>query len=304
MDQSLSQPIDGPRARIATLDILRGIAILGILFMNINVMGGPISVAHSSQPNLIGWTTPDQLAWALREVLASGTARCLLQMLFGAGMMILTDRLADGTARWNTVTRYYWRNIVLAAFGLIHVWLLLWPGDVLHIYAASALLAFPLRRLHPRWLILLGLSFAAYSAVMSGIGMTKAIRNNAAVAEALRHQSQGLALTAAEKKEIASLEEWHDEMKQVRVKAAEEITLRRSGLAGWAKVMIGEWVGRYSRWRSVLGMYWESLSVILIGAALFKLGIIQGTRSRRFYLRMMIAGYAVGLPIRLIGMMR
>lgn len=78
---------DGAR-RLANLDILRGIAILGILFMNINAMGASALTARWAP--VIGWTAINQAAWFARQILADGTARCMLELLFGAGMVILT----------------------------------------------------------------------------------------------------------------------------------------------------------------------------------------------------------------------
>lgn len=208
--------------------------------------------------------------------------------------------MATGSSRWSAVRRYYWRQLVLLAFGLVHVWVLLWPGDVLHVYAAWALIAFPLRRLKPRWLVLLGLSFATYYAIISGTAMSNAIHGNAVVAVARQHQAQGGALTAEEKKEIKNLEDWHRQHASARTSTAKELTTRGREFRGWASAMTGEWVSRYTRWRTIFAMYWESISTILIGAALFKQEIIQGARSRDFYLGMTIAGYAVGLPIRMI----
>ncbi len=110
----VDEPDGAPR--IAVLDILRGVAILGILFMNVNDMGA--SFRAGGDVRHFGWTPIDQTVWWLREVFANGTARCLLEMLFGAGMVILTSRAVDAAGRWEVMRRYYWRNIVLVAFGL------------------------------------------------------------------------------------------------------------------------------------------------------------------------------------------
>ncbi|WP_447412958.1 hypothetical protein, partial [Clostridium perfringens] len=48
-----------------------------------------------------------------------------------------------------------------------------------------------------------------------------------------------------------------------------------------------------------LGAIWEAASVMLIGAALFKLGILQGRRTRRFYLALTAVGWGVGGGLRL-----
>ena len=92
-----NEPDGAPR--IGSLDILRGIAILGILFMNINDMGASLWASFGDFRQL-GWTGADQAAWWMREVIANGTARCMLEMLFGVGMVILTDRAAASMGRW------------------------------------------------------------------------------------------------------------------------------------------------------------------------------------------------------------
>ena len=134
-----AEPDGAPR--IAVLDILRGIAILGILFMNINDMGGSLYASFDDIRHF-GWTTQDQIAWWLREVIANGTARCMLEMLFGAGMVILTDRAAQLAGTRVVMKRYYARNLLLFAFGVVHILVLLWPGDILHTYGLAALIAF------------------------------------------------------------------------------------------------------------------------------------------------------------------
>ncbi len=290
--------------RIATLDSLRGIAILGILFMNINSMGGTMAASHGPRPDLIGWTPFDQLFWWLRQVFATGTARALLEMLFGAGMVILTGRLADRVGRWRMIGRYYWRNVVLFGFGMVHVFVLLWPGDVLHTYALAALIVFPLRRL-PVWvLIVLGLSFATWSAARELPNMRTAVRENVLVASAKVHRAQGIAPTRDEKKAIAGLEMWHGFVaKTVRDNAA-ELRARSRGFDAWRGAMIGEYVRRASRPMTVMNVLWEAASVMLIGAALFRLGILQGLRSAAFYRRMAIGWYAIGLSIRVIAAWR
>ncbi|WP_339428539.1 DUF418 domain-containing protein, partial [Pseudomonas sp. RA_105y_Pfl1_P41] len=131
-----AEPDGAPR--IAVLDILSGVAILCILFMNINDMGQSIYASFDDIRHL-GWSQTDRIAWWLSEVFAYGTARCMLEMLFGAGMVILTDRVADKASGWVVMRRYYVRNLILFAFGLVHVFILLWPGDILHTYGLAAL---------------------------------------------------------------------------------------------------------------------------------------------------------------------
>ncbi len=286
--------------RIATLDILRGIAILGILFMNINSMGGTMAASHGPRPDLIGWTPLDQVFWWLRQVFATGTARALLEMLFGAGMVILTGRLADRIGRWRMIGRYYWRNVVLFGFGMVHVFVLLWPGDVLHSYALAALIVFPLRRLPVGWLIVLGLSFATWSTANELPKMLRAVQENVLVASAGLHHAQGIAPTTDEKKALAGLGSWHGFVAKTVSDRAAELRARTGGYTEWRGVMIGEYVRRASRPTTVLTVLWEAGSVMLIGAALFRLGILQGARDIAFYRRMTIGWYAIGLGMRVM----
>src|SRR3546814_13192814 len=74
--------------------MLRGIALLGILFINIPYMAAPVA-QFSADVRAIGWTLPDRIAWSVNYLVWSGTMRCVLQFLFGAGMMILTARAME-----------------------------------------------------------------------------------------------------------------------------------------------------------------------------------------------------------------
>ncbi|RYY24757.1 MAG: DUF418 domain-containing protein [Sphingomonadales bacterium] len=289
--------------RIAVLDILRGLAILGILFMNINDMGA--SFRAGSDIRHFGWTAIDQQAWWLREVFANGTARCLLEMLFGAGMVILTERAARTADKWTVFRRYYVRNLVLLGFGLAHMFLLLWGGDILHTYAVAALVVFWARNWRPRWLISLGLVMAMLQLVGGGYfgyysGMQRAEKVAAAQAKVTAHQT----LSADETKLLA-------EVKENQAKRAKRDAERKAELAKEdhdRSTTTAAWVGEQTRMSAerLLGFgelfaIWESASLMLIGAALFKLGIIQGRRSWLYYLGFTVLTYAIGGTARVIG---
>ncbi|MEG8027939.1 hypothetical protein [Sphingomonas aerolata] len=191
-----AEPDGAPR--IAVLDILRGIAILGILFMNINDMGGSLYASFDDIRHF-GWTTQDQIAWWLREVIANGTARCMLEMLFGAGMVILTDRAAELAGTRVVMKRYYARNLLLFAFGVVHILVLLWPGDILHTYGLAALIAFLFRGLRPRLLLTIGLSAAALQFAGGTYGYVSTTQTQAQVAAIQSAQRAGRPVTAADR---------------------------------------------------------------------------------------------------------
>ena len=293
--QVTTEPDGAPR--LASLDILRGVAILGILFMNIEAMGGPLNAFFLQDPRPLGWTGADQIAWWLKDVLAEGTARCLLEMLFGAGMVILTDRAATRMGEWRVVRAYAWRNLVLVLFGLAHVFLLLWPGDILHTYGLAALLVVGLRRLRPRLLLTIGLVLAVGQMVGAGSATIGGAMERQAVT-ALRAKP---APTATDRQRIAAFDKGEAAERKDRAEAlarvATEDADRRGSGRTWVRSLWTGFLWVEGQFLEVL-FVWEAASTMLIGAALFKWGVLQGARSRRFYLRMTAIGYAIGLPLR------
>jgi len=296
-----AEPDGAPR--IAVLDILRGIAILAILFMNINDMGGSLWASFGDIRHL-GWTRADRIAWWLREVVANGTARCMLEMLFGAGMVILTDRAAQAAGARVVMKRYYARNLLLFAFGLVHIFILLWPGDILHTYGLAALVAFLFRRLRPRLLLTIGLVAAVMQLAGGGYGYVRATQVRAQVASIEAARAAGRPVTAADRAVLATAAT--RAAKRAKTKAEDaaktvaEDKARTGSFASWAAF---QWsvVVYFETHGFELLFVWEAASVMLIGAALYRLGILQGARSHAFYVRMMLLGYAIGIPLRVIG---
>ncbi|MEG8056987.1 DUF418 domain-containing protein [Sphingomonas sp. 22L2VL55-3] len=283
---------------------MRGIAILGILFMNINDMGGSLWAMFGDFRNL-GWTQADQVAWWLREVIANGTARCMLELLFGAGMVILTDRAALSVGKRVVMKRYYLRNVLLFGFGVVHLFILLWPGDILHSYAIAALAAFLFRRMRPRWLITIGLVAAV--AQFGGAGYFayyQPQQERSQVAAVNKALAAGRPVTADDRKLLAKAAT--DDAKRAKSKAESHARIvaedkaRTGSFATWAAMQWSLTVTLQSKGFELL-IFWEAVSVMLIGAALYKLGILQGLRSRGFYLRMTLIAYAVAIPLRIIG---
>lgn len=289
--------------RIAILDILRGIAILGILFMNINDMGQSIKASFNDIRHL-GWSQSDQIAWWMRKVLASGTARGLLEMLFGAGMVILTERAARTVDAWGVMRRYYGRNLILFAFGLVHVFILLWPGDILHTYGMAALVAFWFRRLRVRWLLTLGVSLALIQLIFGGyFGYYTTLHDRARITAIEARVATGTPPTPEErtllKENAEAAKKQARRTAELRAEIAAEDKARTGTFASWARAQWGVFLEMQSQFLEIL-FVWEAVSVMLLGAALYKLGILQGRRSRRFYARTVVIAYAVGLMLRVI----
>lgn len=311
--------------RLPGLDILRGIAILGILFMNINDMGGSLLLLFGGDEGRYGWTVADQVAWMLREVLANGTARCMLEMLFGAGMVILTDRAAsalEASAKrgvlarvlrwtfgsWDVMRAYYWRSFVLFLFGLVHVFILLWPGDILHTYGIAAMVAFLFRRCGPKLLFTIGMVMALLQFFGAGSYVLLAYpQQQAAIAKAEALQKAGKPLGAADRKVLENAAKGKAEEVKGKAKALARVEAEdkaRSAATGDFQ----SWVTKqwdvfltFEGWGLEIMFVWEAASTMMIGAALFKWGVIQGRRSARFYWIAMILGYGFGFANRGLG---
>lgn len=281
-------PVRG-KARIDVLDMLRGLAILGIFYINVPYMAASVWT-FSADVRLIGWTPADRDAWAAVNLFFAGTQRCLLEFLFGAGMMVLARKAMAPDGPVAVADLYYRRNLWLLAFGLFDVFVLLWPGDILHIYALAALFLFPFRTLGPKTLVALGLGWAA----LTGIGIPEyGAREYVARTELVQQVEQG---------DPAALAEWRKLSVHIPdpARVAREQAAHQGGWLPYAKNAWSYWSYLADEW--LLWDVMEAFCTMLVGVALWKWGVIQGLRSARFYLWLLVAGYGFGLTARAIGL--
>ena len=291
-----SPPVASPEPdgapRDASLDILRGLAILAILLLNVSDFGGAFAAATGNIRHL-GWSAADRVLWVAREVFMAGTARGLLEMLFGAGMVILTDRAAARTNDARALGGYAWRNLILLAFGLAHVFLLLWPGDILHTYALAAMVAMLFRRASVPTLLLAGLFMASLQIVG---GAPILAQEQARIERLERMETRGVDNAEVRKFVQARTARQQETAREI----AAEDRQRTGSPVGWARVAWGQFL-HWQRQGLELQWIWEAASTMLIGAALFRAAVLQGRRSARFYGAMLAAGYGIGLTLRAVG---
>lgn len=154
MNSDDSAPAAGPvlgADRITSLDLIRGVAVLGILLMN------AVSFKHGFAPyfNLSAGGSATWLDWAIGifgEIFIDQKFMGLFSLLFGAGIMLFIERAETRESR--PVLLNVWRNVLLLGIGIAHM--LLWDGDVLMVYAVSAFFLVALRKLSPKSLIAIG----------------------------------------------------------------------------------------------------------------------------------------------------
>lgn len=294
-------PVRGT-TRIDVLDVLRGLAILGIFFLNIPFMAARLAdlFIDARSP---GWTPLDAASWTVVQVTLEGTQRGLLEFLFGAGLMVLAKRAMEPDGPVAVADLYARRNLWLLAFGMADVFLILWAGDILHVYALAALFLFPFRKLGPKLLLAMGLVFTLYVAVSGGVRYAERADLMARTVAAQQHQAEGAKLSAEDKE---ALKDWQKSVERRRhgpPEFKEFRTEEAKGHAGpflaYAMLHIGTWL--FFIVESLPLMVLEAFCAMLIGIALWKWQVIQGGRSARFYLLLMLGCYAAGMPLRYIG---
>jgi uncharacterized protein len=128
-------PTFGPtpkKERIASIDFVRGMALLGILFVNVSVMFGPLAVLF--EPGVVaGMAAHDRAAYLLVVSLCQGKFISIFSMLFGYGLL---GQIEKAAAADRSPAGFAFRRLgTLAVFGLIHG-LAIWFGDILLTYAA------------------------------------------------------------------------------------------------------------------------------------------------------------------------
>jgi uncharacterized protein len=128
------QPV-GPRERIAVIDALRGVALIGIIVANMRGFNSPMEVYM--KPDLVWDSNADLLTQAFIDCFVSGKFITIFAILFGLGFAIQLTRAGDGDEAF--VGAYARRLGLLLVFGAAHVFAFWW-GDILLTYAAIGFL--------------------------------------------------------------------------------------------------------------------------------------------------------------------
>ena len=262
-----------PGKRIISLDILRGVAVLGILIMNIQSFSMPTAAyinptAYGDLTGINKWT------WILSHVLASDKFMSLFSILFGAGVLIFTENARKKGKNFAALhdRRMGW----LLLFGLLHGYLL-WYGDILFTYGLCGSLLFVFRKLKAHKLVWIGLGFF-------------------------------LVPVALDMMFTLSMPYWPEES----VKGAlvnwrpGEISMRENLQAyrgSWLEQMEYRIPGYLFMQTGLFFMetFWRVMSMMLLGMALFKWGVLSAQRSGSYYLRLALLGLVLGISLSSAG---
>jgi uncharacterized protein len=280
--------------RILILDTIRGIALCGILIMNITSFALPESAFFNLNVN--DETSFASIStWFITGFFLEGSFRGLFSMLFGASMILLVSRLEKNMGI-GAADVYYRRLIWLLIFGLINAYVLLWWGDILYSYAVCGLFIFPLRNSSVKLLLGLCLFFIAITMFKSWLTEQEQLtmRKKGLAALSIQETKRD-SLTETQK---GDLEKWQTHLKD---NSLEEI---RKNVKKEIEKMTGSyttvWLGMKDMNRRMQSslfydfLFFDIMIFILLGMAFFKLGILSGQKPLHYYWLLMIIGYSLG----------
>lgn len=152
--------------RFQTLDFVRGIAVLGILVMNIQAFGNVF--ASYFNPTINGdFSGINQVAWYTTHIFFEQKFYTIFSMLFGAGIVVMAQRATD--KGHSSAKIHYRRTSLLLMFGLIHAFLI-WFGDILVSYAFWGFWVFLLWKKSPKVLLWTGMSLVLLISLIMLLG--------------------------------------------------------------------------------------------------------------------------------------
>ena len=268
--------------RIVTLDIVRGVAVMGILAMNILSFALPeqshLQPAVGADPRSV-----DIWAWAMGFVLVEGKMRGLFSLLFGASMLLVIDRAEAAGADGGAIHRR--RMAWLLLFGLAHFFFI-WEGDILSLYAVVGLVAYLFRRKAPRSLLKWSLGLFAVSIFLTLLSSVSPLILQAAA--------------SAPGADAEVIRQWQAVQAQFAPDAARlaaETALYQGSYSGILAEQLGDWAHPIV---AVLMFGPETLALMLLGMWGLRSGFVSGDWQPARYRKVALICLAIALPAHIL----
>ncbi|MCC5808767.1 MAG: DUF418 domain-containing protein [Ectothiorhodospiraceae bacterium] len=267
-------PVD-QAGRLVVLDVLRGVAVLGILLMNIQSFG--LVSSQYANPKALGDPPPvDWLVWLVNHVVADEKFISMLTILFGAGLLLMARTSRDSVAGFERLFRR--RMGWLLVFGLLHG-LLIWPGDILAAYAVCGLIVMRYRHLEP--LTLVTISAVLFAAVMVLWMLISAIILFALPGETIQSLSGKY---------------WTPSSDVIGEEVARHTHGWVAAFGDRAVNAVGAQV-----WMLLTDRIWRMTAMMFLGMALLKVGFLSGSWRMRHYQIVAGLGLLIGVPVIMSG---
>ena len=294
--ESTVQP-DAPTAvsaRIASLDILRGVALLGVLLLNI--LGFGMVSAGYFHP-LVGLGNNPELnyaIWGVMNLFFEGSMRGLFSLLFGAGIVLFATGFGTRAGKEKGAFLHYKRTFFLLLFGMFDSFVLLWTGDILILYAMAGALLYPLRNAQPKTLLILATTVLLCTSILFAVSgvIVEEGRDAAAMIDADPSAEHSL-----EDRELAALWTGSENQFTYNESAMEkELDIRRGSYIDIADYSAKKVIDSLLFFTPVF-MLWDCVGMMLLGMGLYKMGVLSAQRSKKNYFQLAIGGFALGLAV-------
>jgi uncharacterized protein len=321
---------DSASSRIFSLDVLRGIALLGILIISIWEFGG--FTVNKQTFFRTGTHGGNYYLMSIVSILFEGKMRALFSIVFGACIILFLSK-KESTSKFSVPDLYIRRMLWLLLFGIFNAIILLWPGDILYHYAILGILLFPFWRMSRRGLLIAALittliycgknywnyaddrkaykKFTAVAAVEKTFAATDTVvkkkidsllkvqstdpLSNKLANDTLLKKNKNDTLT---KQQAKDKEAWEGMVKGLKYDStADKNENKAMQSTSYAKIwnhVLGRTQYKESYWLYRTGI-WDIGSMMLLGMALFGFGFFGNSYSVKKYLLIAIPCIIAGL---------
>lgn len=184
----------------------------------------------------------------------------LFSMLFGVGLMIFLDNAKQKVKRPKLLT--FWRNFLLLLFGIAHV--SIWDGDILTVYAICAFCIVLFPQIQNNNVTIFFIIFLVFIDLLF----------------------------------INYIDSLYDNSGNLILEEAWVVAASEGGTYNLGKF----WFPEETEFGNIIGLmvlvdgFLRAITLMVVGILLYRLNIVQGTRSLAFYKKLMLYGFCIGLP--------
>jgi uncharacterized protein len=280
------------KERIDILDSLRGVAILGILLMNIPAFAWSVIGHDPSIKNEFG--TINYYIWKFVDWIPDGTQRALFSMLFGAGIILFVSGKGKTNDAVLPLDYFLRRQLWLIFFGLVNIYIFLWRGDILFDYGCYGFLMLTFRLWSPKKLLIAaGVCFLLMLARENrDLYQDKKIIARGEAVE--RIDTVKTKITDEQKGYLSAMQEFKEESShESHIKRNEKGNRRATGCyENLYDYRVEQYFNTFLTY-TYFGI-WDVLLFMFIGMAFFKMGILTGKASTKLYAAMCVIGLGLG----------
>ena len=281
--QERIQPTVGT-ARIASLDFLRGIAVLGIVFINIENFAYP----DSWSPWKYGFQNGlDRSTRFWVYFLTQGKFATMFTLLFGVGFYLFLERLETKQLGLRAMDIYARRLLWLFLIGVFHAYFI-WSGDVLYHYAICGLLLFPFRSFSQRGLLFTVLSLVVVQGGNAYLKTAKRVESYRSFLEVTDYEEDKR--SDLENKRVAY---WNDFLQEKEPDTSKVKIPKQTYLEGLSATFSEAKVHKGLLYYQ--GFLFPTLMVMILGVYLCRSGIFSDYRAWPYYWHFTVLLVIVGL---------